>query len=284
MVLAVVEILVVLAVLLLAARGLSRLLGHVKAIPTVYLILYRNGRIVRQGPGLSFFYFAPNATLVSIPLETMDAPFMFEEVSADFQAVTVQGRATYRVAEPAVLAGMMNFTLRPDRRGYVSKDPQQLSARVVTVIQVQVRNVLETMPLEALLRNARALEAEVREGVAAAPALRALGIALVDLAILAVKPSPETGRALEADMREQILKRADDATYARRNAAIVQERACRSGRSARTNSTPISRWRPSGGRSARRSWKPSGPSRRSASASARRRSAAGSPSRNATAR
>ena len=35
----------------------------------------------------------------------------------------------------------------------------------------------------------------------------------------------KSARALEAQVREQILKRADDATYARRNAAIEQERA-----------------------------------------------------------
>jgi hypothetical protein len=40
-----------------------------------------------------------------------------------------------------------------------------------------------------------------------------------------VKPNPETARALEAQVREQILKQADDATYVRRNAAIEQERA-----------------------------------------------------------
>jgi hypothetical protein len=47
---------------------------------------------------------------------------------------------------------------------------------------------------------------------------------LVNLSILAVKPNPETARALEAQVREQILKPPNDATYVRRNAAIEQER------------------------------------------------------------
>ena len=47
------------------------------------------------------------------------------------------------------------------------------------------------------------------------------------LSILAIRPNPETARALEADAREQLLKQADEAIYARRNAAVEQERAIR---------------------------------------------------------
>jgi hypothetical protein len=42
-----------------------------------------------------------------------------------------------------------------------------------------------------------------------------------------VKPTPDTGRALEAEAREAILKAADDAVYLRRNAAVENERAIR---------------------------------------------------------
>ncbi len=45
------------------------------------------------------------------------------------------------------------------------------------------------------------------------------------LSILAIKPTPETSRALEAEAREQILLNADEAIYARRNAAVEQERS-----------------------------------------------------------
>src|SRR5437762_2481965 len=43
--------------------------------------------------------------------------------------------------------------------------------------------------------------------------------------ILAIEPSPETARALEAEAREQLLKEADEAIYRRRNSAVEQERA-----------------------------------------------------------
>ena len=42
---------------------------------------------------------------------------------------------------------------------------------------------------------------------------------------MAIRPTPETARALEAEARERILREADEAIYARRNAAVEQERA-----------------------------------------------------------
>jgi hypothetical protein len=58
-----------------------------------------------------------------------------------------------------------------------------------------------------------------------AKALTSLGIEVLDLAIIAIRPTPESARALEAGIREQLLKEADLAIYDRRNSAIQQERA-----------------------------------------------------------
>lgn len=211
--------------IIVVIRLMRRTIGHIKANPNTYVILYRKGRKLKEGSGLSFFFYAPNASLVSIPQETIEAPFMFEEVSSDFQQLTVQGQATYRINQPGVLADMMNFTLAADHKTYVSQDPEKLSARVITAVQVQVRNLLETLSLQEVLRGSSELEAGVFNRAAEAQGLTALGIELIDLSILAIKPNPDTARALEAHIREQILKEADDATYARRNAAIAQERS-----------------------------------------------------------
>ena len=197
---------------------------YVKASPSTYIIQYKNGKAVREGAGLSFWYFAPNASLVSIPMESVDAPFMFQEVSSDFQVVTVQGQVTYRVSTPTTLASLMNFTLKPDG-SYVSEDRTKLPQRVVNAVQVQLRSVLQGQTLQQLLQGSDRLVQVVRQGLQHPDGLQSLGLELVNLSILAVKPNPETARALEAQVREQILKQADDATYVRRNAAIEQERA-----------------------------------------------------------
>ena len=47
---------------------------------------------------------------------------------------------------------------------------------------------------------------------------------MLGLSILAIKPTPETARALEAETRENLFREADEAIYARRNSAVQQER------------------------------------------------------------
>ena len=199
-------------------------LRYAKTSPSTYVIQYRNGQPVREGTGLAFFYFAPNASLVSVPLESVDVPFMFNEVSSDFQEVTVQGQVTYRVADPKLLASLMNFTLKPNGE-YVSEDPTRLPQRVVNALQVQLRSVLSGRSLHELLRGWEQMVQSVRDGLRRPDGLASLGLELVNLAVLAVRPNPETARALESTVREQILKQADDAMYLRRNSAIEQERA-----------------------------------------------------------
>ena len=39
---------------------------------------FRAGRLVREGAGLSFFYYAPATTLVAVPVASHDCPFMLE--------------------------------------------------------------------------------------------------------------------------------------------------------------------------------------------------------------
>ena len=73
---------------------------YFKAAPTTYVLQYVNGRVKREGTGLSFFYFAPTTTLVAVPVGSTDVPFIFNEITSDFQPVTVQGHLTFRVADP----------------------------------------------------------------------------------------------------------------------------------------------------------------------------------------
>ncbi len=197
----------------------------IKAQPTTYLIEHRKGKRIREGAGLSFYYFAPFTTLVAIPIGSIDIPFIFQEVTADFQEVTVQGQTVYRVADPGKLAQMLNFTLNPKASGYVSEDPQKLPTRVINCIQVLMRNGLQNLPLREALRSADELVRQVRQGLINSDILAALGLEVLDLSVLAIKPTPETARAIEADMREQLLRAADEAIDARRNAAIERERA-----------------------------------------------------------
>jgi hypothetical protein len=44
----------------------------IKVEPTEFVIQYKHGKVIREGAGLSFFYYAPTTSLVQIPLESVD--------------------------------------------------------------------------------------------------------------------------------------------------------------------------------------------------------------------
>src|SRR5678815_369296 len=197
----------------------------IKVQPTTYLLEYRGGKILREGLGLSFFYYAPTTSLVAVPVASTDVPFIFQETTADFQAVTIQGQVTYRVSDPKKLAALLNYTLGRDGKTYVSEDPEKLPERVIHVINVLARAELQKLPLREAIRASDDLVKAVKAGLVASAEITSLGLEVLGLSILAVKPTPETARALEAETREKLFREADEAIYARRNSAVQQERA-----------------------------------------------------------
>src|SRR5258707_6165897 len=199
--------------------------NFIKVQPTTYLLQYRGGQIVREGLGLSFFYYAPTTSLVAMPVGSADVPFIFQETTADFQSVTIQGQATYRVGDPRKLAALLNYTLAPDGHTYVSEDPDKLPERVIHVINVLARAELQKLPLREAIRASDELVKAVKAGLVAADEIRSLGLEVLGLSILAIKPTPETARALEAETREKLFRDADESVYSRRNSAVEQERA-----------------------------------------------------------
>jgi len=199
-------------------------LNYIKVSPTSYLIQYKDGKILKEGAGLSFFYFAPTTTIVLVPVNSVDLPFIFQEVTSDFQNITVQGQITYKVSDPKLLSSLLDFSINSSVQ-YISEDPQKLSNRIINQIQVFTRDEIQTLQLQEALISSQALVQKVNDAIAKSNELNSIGISILSFSILAIKPNSETQRALEAQAREELLKKADDAIYLRRNASIDQERA-----------------------------------------------------------
>ena len=195
----------------------------IKTEPTQYVIQYRNGRPVRQGAGLAFWYFAPSTSMIVVPTASVNEPFIFPEITSDFQEVTIQGQITYRVTDPRRTAALLNFTLGP-KGTYVSEDPKKLSQRLINQVQVAMRAEVQALSLKQVLASGEPLVERVAGLLQDHPTVKTLGLELLGLSLLAVKPRPETAKALEAEAREALLRRADEAIYTRRNAAVEQER------------------------------------------------------------
>jgi hypothetical protein len=61
-------------------------------------------------------------------------------------------------------------------------------------------------------------------GLRSSEAVAMLGVEVLGMSILSIKAMPEMAKALQADAREKLLQRADEAIYARRNTAVELER------------------------------------------------------------
>lgn len=199
------------------------MLSFMKVPPTTYVLQYKHGKIMREGAGLSFIYYAPTSTIVAIPMASADIPFVFQESTADFQSVTIQGQLTYRVADPKRLASLLDFSI--DRHHtYYSEDPRKLPERLIHTLQTLTRAITQRLVLKDALVSSDAIVMEALAKLRESEAVSALGIEILSLSILGIRPTPETGRALEAEAREALQRRADEAIYARRNAAVEQEK------------------------------------------------------------
>lgn len=196
----------------------------IKFQPSEYVLKYRNGKIVKEGAGISFYYYVPTTSIVVVPVGSTDAPFIFEEVTSDFQTVTVQGQITFRIVDQKKIAELLNYTLDMKGKGYASDDPQKLPQRVINIVKVLTKKTLEGLQLKDAIKSSEALAKGILNEISKNEEINLLGVEILGLSILSILPNKETARALEAQAREQILRKADEAIYERRNASIEQER------------------------------------------------------------
>ena len=197
---------------------------YYKADSSTYVIKTSGGRARKKGKGLSFFYLQASSSIAAIPVSVQEAPFIFNLQTADYQAVRIQGQISFRVIDPDKIAEVLNFNLKADGQSYASEDPLKLTDRVVRAAQSVVQAKVQSVSLRESLSLSQSLVELVHESLARHLAITELGLTIVDVSVSAISPAPETARALEAEAREALLKEADDAIYARRKAAVEQER------------------------------------------------------------
>ena len=199
------------------------LIKYFKGEPNKYVLVYRNGRVVRHGTGKTFWYTPYNTTLAAVPVMTRDTAFIFNEVTANYQEVSIQGQVTYRISDPMKTTELLDFSIHPANKKYVSEDPGLLDQRIINTAQSYARTAVNGRDLEQALRDVKSIEKEVFEKIARDDKLCDYGIEIKNVFITAIKATPEMQKALEADYRELIQKRADQAIYDRRSAAQKEE-------------------------------------------------------------
>ena len=206
---------------------ITRRLGwrHLRGAPTAHVRHHRSGKLVHDGPGLSFWFRSLSAALSEVPVDDRELAMTFHARTADFQDVTVQATVTYRISDPAVAAARLDFSIDPDTGIWRGAPVEQLGTLLTETAQQHALAVLARTPLSAaLVDGVTSVRERVAAGLAAEPRLPATGIEIVAVRVIALRPEPEVERALRTPAREQIQQEADRATYERRAVAVERER------------------------------------------------------------
>ncbi|MEU0373370.1 SPFH domain-containing protein [Streptomyces sp. NPDC006283] len=199
---------------------------HLRAAPTAHVRHHRRGRLVHDGPGLSFRFRALTAALSEVPVDDRELAVAFHARTSDFQDVAVQATVTYRISEPATAAARLDFSIDPDTGAWRAAPLEQIATLLTETAQQHALDVLARTPLSAALADGvAAVRARITDGLAAEPRLPATGIEVVAVRVVAIRPEAEVERALRTPAREQIQQEADRATYERRAVAVERERA-----------------------------------------------------------
>jgi regulator of protease activity HflC (stomatin/prohibitin superfamily) len=200
--------------------------SHLRSEASSHVIRYANGRPIRSGRGLTFWFRPLDTAIDEVPLDDQELPFLFRGRSADLQEVVTQGIVTYRVTDPEVLAARIDFGVDL-ASGLHTKTPlDQIAARLTGLAQQHAWAVMAATSLRELVADGVVrLREAISAGLAADHALASMGIAVASVRVSAVQPSAEVEKALAAPTRERIAADADEAAFARRAAAVDKERA-----------------------------------------------------------
>jgi regulator of protease activity HflC (stomatin/prohibitin superfamily) len=199
---------------------------HLRAAPTAHIRHHKRGRLVHDGPGLSFWFRALTAALSEVPVDDRELAMSFHARTSDFQDISVQATITYRISEPATAAARLDFSVDPETGVWRGAPLDQIATLLTETAQQHALAVLARTPLSAALADGvTQVRGRITEGLAAEPRLPATGIEVVAVRVVALRPEPEVERALRTPAREQIQQEADRATYERRAVAVERERA-----------------------------------------------------------
>lgn len=202
------------------------LVRHLRGSGTTHVQQIRNGKTIRAGVGASFWFRPLSAVLNEVPIDDRELPLMFHGRTSDFQDVTVQATVTYRVTNPAIAAGRIDFSISPDTGRWRSTPLEQVAGLLTESAQQYAIDLLATADLTAAMASGVGpVRSVIADGLASDARLAETGIAVVGVRVVAVRPEPEVEKALRTPTREQVQQEADKATFERRAVAVERERA-----------------------------------------------------------
>ena len=199
---------------------------HLRSGPTTYIRHAKNGRVVHEGVGESFWFLPLSAVLSEVPVDDQELPLTFHARTADYQDVFIQATLTYRLAEPALAVERIDFGIDPDSGAWDAEPLVQLGGLLTDLAQQHALEVLGRLRLaEALVDAPPLLRERIESALSTDERLVALGITVVAVRVGPIRPEPDLERALGTPARELVQQDADRATFERRALAVESERA-----------------------------------------------------------
>ncbi|HSC88136.1 MAG TPA: SPFH domain-containing protein [Polyangiaceae bacterium] len=199
---------------------------HLRAEATSHVLYYRRGELFRAGRGLAFWFFPMAAAVAEVPIDDRDLNYLFKGRTRDYQEIVVQGVITYRVVDAKRLADRVDFAIDLEAGTHRKQPLEQIAILLTGVaqqagLQVIAKNDVAELMVNGFGELAEALQLALGEN----EGLVALGLAVENVRIDELKPTPELERALQTPTRESLQQRADEATFKRRALAVEKERA-----------------------------------------------------------
>ncbi|MFT4299200.1 MAG: SPFH domain-containing protein [Aeromicrobium sp.] len=199
---------------------------HLRGGATTHVQHLRRGKTAHSGVGTSFWFRPLSAVLTEVPVDDRELPLLFHARTRDFQDVTVQATVTYRVADPALAAVRIDFSISPDTGAWRGTPLDQVAGLLTqTAQQYALDRVAGADLTEVLTAGIEPIRSVIADGLAHDQRLSDIGIEVVGVRVVALRPEPEVEKALGLPTREQVQQEADKATFERRALAVERERA-----------------------------------------------------------
>lgn len=199
---------------------------HLRGTPTTYIQQIRNGKTKRAGVGSAFWFRPLSAVLSEVPVDDRELPLLFHARSKDFQDVTVQATVTFRLSDPAIAASRIDFSIDPESGRWRALPLDQVAGLLTESAQQYGLDLIAEVPLtDTLAGGVAPVRTAIEQGLAADERLASIGISVIGVRVVAVRPEPGVEKALGTPTREQVQQAADKATFERRAVAVERERA-----------------------------------------------------------
>lgn len=199
---------------------------HLRSDASVHVARFRRGKLVQSGRGIAFWFIPASASVAELPMDDRDMVLFFNGRSKDFQAVTVQGNLTWRVADANVLNSRIDFSIDLLSGRHQSNPIEQIEGLLTGMAQqIATQYCAESTVHHLIDSGIEPLRVRLEESLTANARLKEMGLEIVAIRLAAIAPSAELERALQTPTFEGLQQKADQAVFERRALAVEKERA-----------------------------------------------------------